>query len=305
MSSFTSANTGGEGLFYAGAPLCVPTEQVSSWIEANISPKEVWDFYRMNWPGKNRTGWTFPGTTPARPIRINTLWWPTGASRFAVGYFLCTDRNLEAINQVTAGGTIAQPFAMTTANGGIATKLYALPARPLSARDPDSRQMWLLTLVDQRYFWWYISSGIIPVTSTTSWSDLIGHIQSALNITILTDAIPAGYFTPSPSLTTRYEFLPLLLDAVAYNLGMRLVCWRDGTIYLMSVDSSREVLGLNFAAYNRVQAGGLVYLDSSLLPSQVIVTFPKAGVCTADPWAESVTMASLEFGNVTLRSGSL
>ena len=132
------------------------------------------------------------------------------------------------------------------------------PARPL-AQFPGCNGVYLLTLVDQRYFWWEKSTGDIEVDGiTTTWAALLAVIQAAIGSPLNYDAIPAAYLKPSVDLNLEYELLPPLIDAAAYSIGKRLIRKLDGTLWLVSPATSRTAWNANVAAY-RVRNDNGVY----------------------------------------------
>lgn len=247
-------------LSYAGVNLIVPTQELCDWVERNISPSDVYEFTYRDWPGKNLIGIAFPGSMRKRPIKINRLYWPVGASRWAVGHFLCTEEQLAQIRPIVFPGDGEPDPALLLLDSSltfnIQPSLYMLPARPL-AQIAGLNGVYLLTLVDQRYYWWSHSTELLTITEgTTTWANLYSSIATILGVAITTDAIDADYLKPSASMAARYEALPLVLDAIAYNLGQRIVRKLDGTVKSLNYTASRTVLDTNVATAGIIQAGG-------------------------------------------------
>src|SRR5262245_64049547 len=117
----------------------VRQEAVAQWVEHNVSPREVYEFaYRSAWPGPNLAGLTFQPWVPTRPVRPGTLFWPVGASRWAVGHFIATGAQVDAILPLAYGN--ASPWKPTPLNlvldtgrqnQSITASMYLLPPRPL------------------------------------------------------------------------------------------------------------------------------------------------------------------------------
>ena len=296
-------------LSYGGVQLCLPPADVTLWVTQNISTSHVYDFERANWPGKNLTGFSFPGMTRSRPVIPNSLWWPTGAARWAVGYFFATTNQLQTIlNQIQTGYT-SLPFVMSTDNdfgvrnatgtslpAQIQTNLYLLPPRPLaqifdSPFTPENG-LYLITLVDDRFFWWERST-VTFLDANSTWDSAIANVGDALGIgTIVHDPVPSTYLVPPLDLVTRYEYTPLVFEAIARSVGMRIVRGLDGSVSLQnSVTASAlqpsftKISGGSFFATNIAPEA------APLLPTQVATTFfatKPTNIPSCAPYQKSV-----------------
>lgn len=210
-------------LTYANTPLLLEDAEglVSRWIGQHLSLEDLGLFgavtpavagNRSNSQGGNSHVVSLPVPNyPAPPrLRINSLYWPTGAARF--GYFLglATDSQLDAIRaviedtpptlkaaQLVIGdseyqGTIAADGYQSDSHfrQALSTKMWMLPPRCLSAAEPasgsnDVDRVWIVPLVDERYFWqtkatpsylygnFYVTESAVPTssppTTTRSW----------------------------------------------------------------------------------------------------------------------------------------
>lgn len=357
-------------ILYGNPPIALlqPDPHVLEWVRANISPTDVYDFQRTLWPGTNRTRLTFPGQKRIRPVVPNSLYWPSGASRFAVGYFFAAKSDLDALRlqaRTTPNSYDFQalPFSMDDGGTTIQTNLFMLPPRPLAdiSQWGGTTQdgLYLLTLVDERYFWWErstremvvqpanpgittqtltlstmasqdattvsLTSGLIdpiqegtvltfdapgmdqPVSATlsnnalagdnsltvdplsgtinvsatstypdlgTQWIDLYAMGAADLDIGLVVDDIADAYLVPSAEITSRYEYTPLILDAIAYNVGQRITRWLDGTVRAESIDNAISDLGDNFKKGGSPQAGASFALKAAIQPNDLPSILP-------------------------------
>jgi PKD repeat protein len=299
-------------LSYGGVPLPDITPDAVEWAEKHISLKDVHEFQRQAWPGFGRETWPFPGRERDQPIKLGRLSWPNGAANWAEGHFLVTDDQLPAIRQVVfATGYKSQPLVMDDGAGGaITATMFMLPARQL-AQIPGSNGMYLLTLVDQRYFWWQQAADIEVVENTTTWQALYSAIAVAVGVTINNEAVNGNYLFPPANFTSRYRYLPLLLDAVAASLGQRVVVSLAGVVSAQSATTALASQKKQLAATYAKQAGGTFTLDKSqkpdmaaLVPSSVSVNFP---LCDGTAYSISTTLTSLQlqqYGGITGYNGS-
>jgi hypothetical protein len=284
---------------YAGQTLEEMPASIMQLVNDRLPLTGLYDFGRQEWPGKNLTNLSFPSKTRQRPVELNTLYWPVGASRWAVAYCVCTDADLQQIRQATynlAGDSSSQytaaPFILDNGLGlTVTTNLYMLPPRPLvqcfatnvvnNQPLPDLMEgWWLLTLVDDRYRWWLRGASIETPIGSTQWETLIGMIATALGITITTDPINAAYLDPPVDLTNRYESTPLLLDAVAYSIGQRVVRSLNGAVALQSPSTAKTAWLGQYAALK--QMGGNILLDGNATPCDVPGVLPKTVAVSFD-----------------------
>jgi hypothetical protein len=271
-------------LSYAGIDLIIPTAELAAWIEANISPSDVYEFAYRAWPGINLTGMAFPEWMGRRPVKLNTLYWPTGASRWAVGHFLCSEQQLALIRpQLLTTTTDTSPITKTapapliiksepfTPATTVGTLMWMLPPRPL-AQIVGLNGFYLITLVDDRYYWWSISTGKLQITEgTTLWVTLFQSLVDAIEAVFpasfgTSDPFPDVYLKPSREFTVPYEVMPIVLDAVLYNVGLRLVRKLGGSTIpfkgqavALNATSSRTLQESNTAGTLKM-AGGLIGL---------------------------------------------
>lgn len=284
---------------YAGVPLLVedPGMEFQVWLERTLSLRDLtlfgvepWDIYQ----GRNRPRGPFLGgtfsvvdcttsplscgtvTLPSVPFvglplpnyslrrpprwKINTLWWPTGATRWAIGLFLCDAASLARILPVVKSGDGAATLRIQEFRGGVPgtsmtlNGMYLLPPRELNNTESGVNGF-LLCLVDQRYFWQFKDTGLLEVGDETEWEDVYDDIATGMGITIVYDDVHPGYFRPDPEeLTRRYENGALLLDAVAHSVGQRIVLGVDNVVRAINATSSSTLATIN---HNLLLAKGL------------------------------------------------
>jgi hypothetical protein len=277
-------------LTYGGVPLALPAPEV---LIDRAAFGELDGVHRPFWTGLTRD----PHDLDYAPIRtpeLNRLYWPRMASRFAVGYFLANEAQMAAIrSQAITGdsrGVIALPFVGSDGNGVIETDLYLIgEARPLYQWDtnPDAvaspgENLYVLTLVDERY-WWMSKTAQIAVTSQQSWETLYAAIATALGISITVDTIPAAYLSPAQELTSKYHYLPPLLDAVAYSCGQRIIRTLDGSVIAQNASSAQAANTILYNEYaGNYTGGGVFRFDrtspfsdlAELVPNDFRMVFP-------------------------------
>lgn len=234
---------------------------------------------------------------PAPPkLRINSLYWPTGASRFAMGLFLCTHARLQTIYQNLDANGVARlkmtdgiPRKKKSAAdmSGIDVRMYLLPPRPLTKLpegvNDDRQPLWLLPLVDQRYFWQWAPMPDYSASDIASWEDLFEQIGESLPLfdEQLTAPVPvAAYGKPDVvEMVRRYENAAVLLDAACASIGTRYVRnikTGGGAILTASQSDDRHDLNMQAVRSDRPYlAGDLPTYVRPYLPFGVRVLFPK------------------------------
>lgn len=299
---------------YAGVELCFedPEGLITAWIE-RFAPLE--DLRDQTFPAALRSqrpasrsdyqpGVNLPLPNYPDPPRakLSTLYWPSGAARWARGYFLCTGGQLDEILAATAGGDEPATVVMADQDNdtAIEAQMYVLAPRSLTAATGGDELLFLLTLVDQRYFWQFVDSGALKVTRQTTWTQVFSQLEAQLDITIGIDAIASAYGIPDPDELTRpYENAALLLDACAHSVGMVVVADLDGAIFIIQPVTSEAVYQANVAAQPTPLAGGDFSLlsESSAYPQQVTVTFQK--------WREGAVYPNGDLHHIDVQAGAV
>jgi hypothetical protein len=299
----------------AGVPLCLfgrgAGEFVSRYCPWDVPAHFAPDYSRN---GLQHLPWSAPPHEP--PPRIGVLRWPTGACRWATAHFLVTDAELDLFDAAdstklwTSAGPQARTLALSdTADGtgGVECSMYALPPRPLGtprdypqATGTDELGLYLLTLVDARYFWWWKSAA---VEAGGTWAELFAEIGAGLGETIsLATAVEAAFESPDDAWAVGRQPLPILLDAAAQAVGRRVVRKLDGTVLVQTYEEAREaqdaVLELDRTAGGRFNPDHL----ARAVPDRLAVVSPDGFTAT------EITLASLaldEFDGVSGFAGSL
>lgn len=253
------------------------------------------------------------GPQPNPQTKIGDFYYPNGASRWAVYRGLATSTMVKAILN-TVGTTyvegvglvptwnpapfIIQQIPINPENVDpvlytIATDLYMLPPRPLAEFGGGLDGLFLLTLVDERFYNNYLPVFIHPTFDIT-WDQVISFLAQALGIIINYSPISASYGRPSQDsqLWFNEESASAILDAVAANLGRVVVRNYDATYSLLTYEESQDLVVLNrgqpaedvvrfaggdiFNSGNQLlPAGDLRLSKNAVVPANLQVTFPR------------------------------
>jgi len=262
----------------ADGELCRYLNQFLPVYDAQIhGDPHAWQSGRLDSVGGHRTGvdLDLPRYPPPPTPRINTLYWPTGASRWARGYFLVKGDNL------IAGLAFATPFTLNVTNTGPGGSwdcgLYVLSPRPLSgAGGFTAEDLWLIPVVDERYFWQFTDVRNLTTTADNTWSQLLAYLGVQLDVFIVGDAPVSAYHRPDPEeLSRKYVNAAAVLDAVAHSVGARIVrSPSTGVVTLMTFAQSAIIHDQNsLDVAHGVIAGG--ELMPGPVPQTVTTVFRK------------------------------
>ncbi len=280
-----------------------PCEDIVSTLNRIIPFHQLNDLSpATTYPGKNlgALAWKDNFDCPAK-TRIGEWYYPTGASRFSVFRGLATSTMVKQIQEESSGGPTPLTFTMKAVPQGpgefleasytLSSLMYVLPPRPLAEHGGRYDGLFLITLVDERYY------GIgtpcsLTVSEGTTWDTLLTALGASLGLSLSYSALDAVYGVPEPDsqLWANKEDAAVLLDAVACNLGRVVVRDLDGTYHLYTHAESYALAVANrgnagsvvrtaggdiFYSGSVFKTGSLVPFKNSIVPGRIDVTFPK------------------------------
>lgn len=246
-------------------------------------------------------------------LMVGDWHYPVGASRWSVFNGLATSRCAKAM-LAAAAASPSQWFVCKADPDGtdrkgrtyeVKTRMRLLPPRPLGEEAGTEDGLYLITLVDERYHLRY-RPVTLAVSHSDTWAGLIDSTASQLGITLTYSAIESGWGTPEQDshLRTYSEDGPLLLDALAMNVGRAVVRKMDGTYALYTpresaalADTSRKPSGSVtrhaggdcFMSGTKTPAGDLRAARGLAVPSTVRLTCPKWVTTAPAHWLDSRT----------------
>jgi hypothetical protein len=229
------------------------------------------------------TPFPLPNYRTAPPLELNQLHWPSGATRWSTFVGLTTSTGLDAIrNQLPSESALGVdayrmtplPFIMADSEfqgtidarslidsdgrAAVYTMLTMLEPRALSTVK-GTETLWLLPLVDVRYFWQDIqmphrvpssllSSRVTEQDLKTSWSGWLALLQHAIDsqttptttLAFNPDPVSSEYFFPDMAEFDQPQHnAAVVLDALAHSCGRRFVRQYSGACELIDCGKSR------------------------------------------------------------------
>lgn len=260
--------------------------------------------YQGVYPGRNLGAISCKSETgnPGPKIGIGEWYYPNTACKWSVYRGLA---NSVMVKQMLAQtqGQYPRSFVMlsspvgagnpqgTPDNYRLETQMYMLPPRPLAEHGGQYNGLYLVTLVDER-FYFQNTPVSLHVQRGTTWQNLIDQIKTALSINV-NPIIPTDpvYGTPEldSQLWTNFESASILFDAIAANIGKVVVRKLDGVYWLLTPEECSQKVIQNRTLTNSIRtAGGNLFYDgtkalkvgdlsnakNSIVPTKIHVTFP-------------------------------
>ncbi len=187
---------------------------------------------------KHNVALPIPNWPDRPPLKINQLYWPTGATRWSIGFFLISDATRKALE--TSIGTARSFRFYDGIHTELEAELFMLAPRQVTA-PASSRveRLWIMPLVDERYWWQFKAIEELELTTSSTWATLTTEITDILG-SVTESTVGTPYGIPDPEQFSRaYENVAVMLDALAWSTGRRVARWHDGTI---RVDNPADAL---------------------------------------------------------------
>ena len=239
---------------------------------------------------ENLAAWNSPRCHPARLPTPNypdapelipgDIYWPTGATRWAVAEFLIDRTTAQAMasRPVPEGGISQEPgpdwsspyVSVLVRSGSVSATFRMYPVEPAPIHWSGS--LYLLRLVDDRYFWRDRVHAVGAIENDQAnpsvvWTRLLLSVRASLFPfrepwpLVIEPCIPPEYLHPDLGKLAQYERVPAadLLDALAWSVNRRVVIQPgEEVIYLRSAAAELPVVASNFGVPGPhvISAGG-------------------------------------------------
>lgn len=269
-------------LQYAGFDFVEPTPDLSDVLDRYRDRTAPPLYSYPGWGSQGLAHLPIPPKPKSRPLRYNVLEWPVGASRWSTFRGIVGSTSLAGILAATAGTTAPTDAAFTVTNDTgtvlFTARLYAIDIRPLYT-GTTGRELWDVTLVCQRYFWWKVAADY-PTTDVTTWANLLTALTlDAHGASPSVGTVPAAYGAPWKS---RWWVpgvpLPLLMDAAAKQVGLRCVYLPDDSVKFRTYTTARTADDSRWTTWSGSVVQGGRHTDGADVagntPANYAVAFP-------------------------------
>lgn len=265
-------------LTFGGVPIGIDYDgSFAEYIRRYVPPSLYYPWLRQSWPGIGTSAISYPtGYYADPPFTLNQLHWPCrDVSRWAYMHFLLNSDSLSDIQDLACenGSYFSLPLDIGNPESGGETitieSMFMLPPTPLSGIRGITgllQSLYLITLVDVRFFLRFANTGAITEqTLPTAWDTFFVYLVQQADMQGITfnlkfDSISSNYIGVSQQMfVLPYEPLPIVLDAVAYNVGQRIVANYDGSFYSQNYNSALGVY--NKEPFRNILSGGLRFSD--------------------------------------------
>lgn len=218
---------------------------IDSYLERNHSPELIRAFTEaaaVKIPrGKNLL---FPNYPDLPPARINQIVVPTGATRWSYGLFMVTTAQKDLILEESAANdnklTVEfgapenwkeAPYGDETAfKPNLTLTMSPLPPRPMTPDElstvetDDIQNLWLLCMVDQRYWWQFKNVDLIEDQQFTDIQSIVDYLNEKMGTTIELSCASAEHSAvPDIAASNNYENAAVVLESLAWHIGCQLV----------------------------------------------------------------------------------
>lgn len=277
-------------------------DKVQKWLDSFAALEEFIPLMRGGSQEENlpQEFTRFPATLPktnldSLPPRLllNSVWYPTGATRFGLGFFL-----------IGKGHGLTRAKCQVQISPEVTLKnWWVLQSRELS------RGASLVVVVDDRYRWQFAEFHPNSLGLTSEWSDVFNQLATDLNVVI--DFGNFDYLKPDiGELGRTYGRASEILEACALSTGNRVVLNFDGSAKLESATQAKAA-----AAAQRTQVGRVPTVATNPLiagfrkrmpavPNAVSVVFPLeqsgASQNNGEAYRKEVTAADAGYTGKTM-----
>lgn len=278
---------------YAGFQLGFPDSdgEIQRWFDDFVPLSDSrmileWPSAQTNFgPSPYYVGQALPMPNWSRPPRpkLNSWYRPVGASRWAFGFFLADYLTLQKITSAIGTSNAAQTLVMESPSGFKRSwqGCYLLPPHPVSHRVDIPTGLWVLPIVDERWYWQFGTGFQTPIDATAAtaktWQQQMQDVAAGIGIGLTVDQVPTAYLYPDKFFIsgTTWHNGAILLDALAYSVGQRILpaygAYGPNTTFAGGNWSST-----GWAGSRSIRTSNLtIKYDAGALQSGVIQSFPQ------------------------------
>lgn len=301
---------------YAGQPVCLDHQgQLAELFETRWpDPSEL---FRVPSKGEQSSPFTAGGTVnrfhmpyPELPrISLNEMQYPSGYCRFSRAMFVVDNVRLKAILSACYGYTSDETPELKTlpASWGstntvqtlkfvqdgvtVSYPMFLLPPVRLDAS--GSNTLWIIPLVDRRYYWNLQAIELLDLgdTFSTAVQELADHGYQSTGTTL------ADPYPPTPDAYGTFDAETFADQTIPLGVALEAIALSTGRRWLLRPESSNTVLTANLALPG-VRLGGLN--PTILRPEALWITCRKTNDYYPEPNGEHSLLAATPADDGTI-----
>lgn len=293
---------------YAGVETLLPSPKVEAFVNANL-PAGIAQYFCPPGNGAElgESAPFMPANKWAHAVqpRINTLYWPTGASRWACMLLLVDSSMLDTIVPLTSAafsaglynavgkqlvladtgysGTITDDeWSLSSGLVAMSTEMFALTPHPISAYSGASKTLWVLPVVDARWFWQW--EPVVPgVDAPADWDETLNLLRDTIRQPSglwIPDDIETEYSEPLDLRDYKHATLGKAIDAACRLIGHRFVrtvkqtcrTYRFGTANTRWTANTVDADGPTaFGTWTSLAGGEFTYRAAATMPEKLLI----------------------------------
>jgi len=291
------------GIRYANIPLPLVTPELEGFLRSYLDTRKI-EWFPPLTGGANSYCYSWFFRQPQ--IELSKLIWPVGIGRFATALFVASNSQYEAILakvdrspvRTAESLVVGQKEGSTGKVNIIDVKMHLLNAVRVTGAPAGEGSLWLLPLVDDRYYRLLGSKEYWTLKSEKKWDSWFTSAFEAMGYPSwrgeVVDEVyggPGSIYWPEDNT----PLMPPLIDSAAYSINRRVVKQFDGEIDLMDISTAENLWKIKEG--QAVIAGSRGKNTRIVLPE--IMSFKWGGGDTIDVAADSL----MSWGNQVAWSG--
>ncbi len=289
---------------YGTVELCSPTPEMREHLARWWRPECAEHFIPSGSSFPAASHVPFPGYSEGRPPRLGSLYWPNDASRWATYYQLVSGEQLDRIRALNDSSgepnqlTISDDDSSVSGVGSVSPYMYLLTPRPVSTAEDSDESVWLICLVDNRWFWWFSWYGSVGpfIAEGMTWNEylqsLANHVYGGSYGSELATPEAYGLVSKDRWDTKSVPFVQLL-DAACAATGQRFGYSLTSGPTIWRPNDAADAQEAEWTSYQGRLLYGGVNTASQIcraLPGTIEVLFDSA---TVDPITSTQTLGFL------------
>jgi hypothetical protein len=237
------------GIVYAGVPLPLVTDELEGYLRSFLDANTI-EWFEPFIGGAKANCFSYAARQPK--FELSKLIWPTDLSRFATALFVANATQLDQILAAIDSDTPRVPAQLKIGEKKVSgawepiinVEMFLLDPVQVTGTPKGTDALYLIPLVDKRYFLLKGSSEVWDLSAQDTWTSWFATAFNGLGLTsVLGDPIDDAYQKPGKLYYPQANspLLPLLMDSAAFSVNRRILRKLNGTYHLISVSEAETL----------------------------------------------------------------